>query len=212
MDFNENTKISDIVFREPLDVHARKYRSVLMIISALSILLSIDGLAINKLLWIQVSDYDASKPIMLGALSVGVAYFFFGFSFYSWHDLKQWRLSKNLTKVQMAAKNLSDISVKCFAIKNYHEKINKNEYVKNEALKELSSYSSVSEKLYVHDLENLVTKVRGYINDHKKLHIGQLVKLLILDFGIPYFVAILAITKNHTYIVPFIKVVFSVNA
>lgn len=207
MEFNENIKISDVVFREPLDVHARKYRAVLMMLSVLAILLSIDGLTLNKLLWIQISDFDASKSIILGALTIGVIYFFFGFSFYSWHDLKQWRLSKNLTKVQMAAKNLSDISVKYFAIKHYHEKIDRSEYAKNEALKKLSAYSSTSEKLYVNDLEDLVEKVKSYINDYQKLHLGQLVKLLTLDFGIPYFIAVLAIIKNHIYIMPFLKMV-----
>jgi len=72
--------------------------------------------------------------------------------------------------------------------------------------------SKLASDLYTNKLESEVNKLKDTLTDYHKLHKGQLVKLIVLDFGVPISLSVLALYRNYDHLLPFIQLVLATNA
>lgn len=228
---NDETDITDIVFKDILSETTKKIRRNLLIISFLTFFIVLDEIIITKFFGIAFKDGISADKLSLlteSALSVILLYLMTTFAISLRIDHQQWHTAKNLTKVMNSWKHLNNIDYKLTDITHkiflYEDQsssdikltTNNPDYevgpldINNRHdLRKLICglfYENVDGKEQLnHEAKKLKvsqTDVNKIFNEYKTLKSDHKFKYWIVDIGIPAVVAAIAFTKvSHGLIV-----------
>jgi hypothetical protein len=188
----------------------RAVRRNLLIVSSLVILLTIKGISINP-----TFGLDFSSNLAKGAIAIVVIYELITFFIYAIIDYRIWIAEKNTTLLKFKEKTIDKYLLKLEPIGHpiphlpvfldpenpdkedfevaFHEQLDQFKIVTDNAKNTTKKYND---------------ELKSLFNSIKKTNYLQFFRIYIVDWLLPIFIAIFALSRSKEYIVSFLKALY----
>ncbi|GHD54201.1 hypothetical protein GCM10008110_28470 [Marinobacter persicus] len=207
-ELKDGMKPTDIVFKDFFSEHTRRTRKTLLILASVLVLLSIEGLSLKRFVWFEVDDFEHTRPIILGATTLGLVYFYLSFLIYSWHDFRQWRSTAQIYQAIQAYGYLLQIHATLQVLnKSIAEIAAAKLPLSNDIDQKIKYFVGSGSKFYEDRLSKAGDDLARVFTEQRNLKFGQWIKLSTVDLGFPVLVGAFAIEKNSHLLAPFLRLV-----
>lgn len=189
----------------------RAVRRNLLIVSAIAIALSVDGIKFGTLFGIDLKDVTSSN-LAIGAIALIALYEFVSFLIYAAIDHRSWALKANSTLHKFSAEVLNKIS------SHTKETMEQLGYIRGKmssdsdsVVNAIKSQAGVIDKIVDNangEVERYAQEVENLKRQMSIVNYAQLGRIYILDWGVPIFMGSLCFYRNSGSIWSFISAVF----
>ena len=199
---------TDVVFKDFFSEHTRNTRKTLLILASVAIMLSIGELSLKRFVWFEVNDFEHTKPIILGAITWALVYFYLSFLIHCWHDFRQWRSAAQIYQAIYASELLGQINATLNMLgRSVKEMAEAKLPLSNEVDLKIKSFVGAGSDFYEEQLSKAGENLTRIFTEHNNLKIGQWVKLSTVDITLPVVLGAFAIVRNNHLLVPFFRLI-----
>jgi hypothetical protein len=187
---------TDVAFRDPLSEPTRKLRSQLIFASAFAILVAVYDLRVNKTPWLEIEVPPNAPQLLNGILSVAVAYLFFCFTLYAYQDFRKWRGSGHLHLLHSSFDTILKSNNALHTVQQHIGKLTCGEPLAQDIHKAISEAAA--------EIPRTQARLEEIRQNLTHLSRVQWFRLLVVEIGAPVFVAIVALMKTGSALLPFL--------
>lgn len=196
----KNTTLTTLSLSDPLSKETENKRTHLLFTACASILLTVYGLRINKTPWLDIEVPANAPNILQGALSVALVYTLVVFIVHSWTDFTRWWFAREMIELKGYREHLLHLHTHLEGMHNILMESASDAYTPQQRNDAEHSQQEASVRL-----ASLLKEIRKLQRRHTALTTVQLLRLILIDIGVPVGLAAIALCKIGSAIPPFIS-------